>query len=156
MKKKRGKLNIIDIVVIAVALTVIAYAVYALVSRVENSGGTSEIRYVLEADAMRDGFADKLREGDLLYNGDGDCIGKITAVSVSPAFFEGADKDGNIVYSNMDDFKTVYVTVTGEAESRKTGYHIGKENISVGNDYTVRTPELWFKCKCVSVENTKG
>ena len=156
MNKKRGKLNIVDIVVVAVIITVLAYAVYALAVRMETSGGTAEIRYVLEAAEMRDGFSDQLSEGDALYNGDGDYIGKITAVSVAPAFFQGADKDGNVVYSNMDDFETVYVTVTCEADVKKTGFFINGENISVGNEYAVRSPKLWFECTCVSVESAKG
>ena len=156
MNKKRGKLNIVDIVVIAVIITVLAYAVYALAVRMENSGGTSEIRYVIEASEMRDGLSDNLAEGDALYNGNGEYLGKITAVSVAPAFFQGADKDGNAVYSNMDDFETVYVTVSCEAEIRKTGFHINGENISVGNSFSVRTPSLWFEGTCVSVEKVES
>ena len=121
-----------------------------------DNGGTADIRYVLEASEMRDGFADKLKEGDILYNSRGDYLGKITAVSVAPAFFQGADKDGNVVYSNMDDFETVYVTVSCEAEVKKTGFEINGENISVGNSYSLRTPDLWFDCQCVSVDKTES
>lgn len=157
MKKSHGRFNIVDVVVLAVVLVIIGYSIYALSVRFEsNSGGVADIQYVIQVDSLRSGLSEKLSEGEAVYNENGDYMGSVSSVSVSPAYYEGADAGGNVVYSNMEGFETVYVTVACTADVNKSGYFINGENISAGDGYTLRSPSLWFEGVCVNVEKTES
>lgn len=156
MKKNRGKLNIVDFVVLLVILVVIGYAVYAMAARVEDNGGSADVQYVICADRLRSGFSDKLAVGDPVYNTEGDFMGNVVSVSASPAYFEGVDSNGNAVKSTAEGYETAYITVSCNASVRKWGYEINGETVAAGESYEMRTPALLFEGQCVSVEKTEG
>ena len=157
MKKSHGKINIVDVVVLLVLLVVVGYAIYALSVRLESdNGGTAEIQYVVQVDRLRSGLSDKLSEGEAVYNDDGEYMGNISSVAVSTAYYEGADENGGVVYSVMEGYETMYVTVSCNADVKKSGYFINGESISAGDGYVLRSPSLWFEGVCVNVEETEG
>lgn len=156
MRKNRGKLNIVDFVVLLVILVVVGYAVYAMAARVEDNGGSADIQYVICADELRSGFSDKLTVGDPVYNRAGDFMGSVVSVSASPAYFEGVDSNGNAVNSTIEGYETAYITVSCNASVRKWGYEMNGETVAAGESYQLRTPSLWFEGQCVSVEKTQS
>lgn len=153
MEKSRRKLNIVDLVVIAVVIIALGYAVYAIVSDMEENSGVAQIQYVVEVAEIRSELADNISEGDAVYNSDGDLMGTVSSVSVSQAYHEGADKNGNAVYSRIDGYNALYITVDCTAGVRNAGYEVSGEYIAAGNSYSLRAPNLYFEGECVSVKD---
>ena len=151
MNKSRKKLNIVDIVVFAVIVIALGYAVYAVAVNMQNSGAEAKIEYVVEVGKIRNELSDKIAEGQSVYNENGDYLGEVAAVSVAQAYHEGADSDGNTVYSRIDGYNTIYVTVTCTAKAEKAGYEINGCRISAGLELALRTPYLYFEGECVNV-----
>ncbi len=155
MEKSRIKLNIVDIIVLIMALIVAAYAIYAFAVRMEDSGGKADIRYVIEIGQMRSGMAHRLAEGDLVYNGDGELMGTVVSVSVSSAYHEGSDSDGNVVYSQIDGYEVAYITIQASSTVKKAGYQVNGEYIAAGQSYALRSPKLYFEGECINVKAVK-
>ena len=153
MEKSRKKFNIVDLVVVAVIIIALAYAAYAVVSNMEENSGTAQIQYVIEVAEIRSELADNIAEGDAVYNADGDFMGNVSSISVSQAYHEGADKNGNAVYSRIDGYNALYITVDCTAGVRNAGYEISDEYIAAGNEYALRAPGLYFNGECVSVKD---
>ncbi len=156
MKRSHIKLNIVDLVVIAVIILTVGYCIYAMVSNMEENGGTAAIEYVIEVPQIRSELADNISEGDAVYNGDGELMGTVSSVSVSQSYHEGTDRNGNSVYSRIDGYDAIYVTISCTADARSAGYMLSGEYIAAGNSYSLRTPLLYFEGECVSVKNSKG
>ncbi len=156
MNRSHKKWNIVDLVVLAVIIIAIGYAVYAVAVNMQSSGGEATIEYVVEVPKIRNELSDKIIKGDKVYNEKGDLMGEITAVSVSQAYYEGSDADGNIVYSRIDGYSSIYVTVVCTANVAPYGYELNGSRISSGEDYALRAPSLYVEGQCVSVRRAEG
>jgi hypothetical protein len=151
MNKSQKKLNIIDIVVFAVIIIAIGYAVYAIVVNMQMSGGEAQIEYVIEVPSIRNEVSGKISEGQTVYNAKGEAAGEVKAVSVSQAYYQGSDSQGATVYSKINGYNALYVTILCTAESVPSGYELNGEKLAAGNSYKLRTPTLYFEGECVSV-----
>ena len=156
MNKSRKKLNVVDFAIFAVVLIAMAYAVYAIVVNMQNSGGEVKIEYTIEVPEIRHELSDKVSEGEAVYDANGDLVGVVRSVAVSQAYHSGADSSGNVVNSKIDGYNTMYITIEAEVQETKSGYEINGYNISAGDDYSLRTPSLYFEGECVSVRSSNG
>ena len=157
MSNKKARFNIIDLVVILVAVIAVGYAVYAIVGSLDGSGETVAVEYVIESDVIRKDVVMTLAEGDAVYAQDGTYMGKIKYCEVVAASKEGVDAEGNTTLTDTEDY-TLLVTVEMNTVSKKNGYTVGDKSIACGERYSLRCPALAFDGVCVSVKalNTKA
>lgn len=155
MKKSR-KLNIIDITVLVVVILAVGFLVYNAVSNMETSGSRSEIRYVIEVAKIHTEMTDKIEEGQIVYDESGNNVGTVQSVAVSPAYYEGSDENGEVVYSRIDGYSVMYVTVSTQAKQSRGGYKIEDTLYAVGNEYSLRTPALYFEGALINIQETEN
>ncbi|MBR6650303.1 MAG: DUF4330 domain-containing protein [Clostridia bacterium] len=151
MNKSRKRINIVDIVVFAVIIIAIAYAAYAIVVNMRESGGDAVIEYVVEIPQIRDELAEKASEGETVYNLRGEAMGEVRAVSVSQAYYQGSNTQGTTVYSKIEGYSSMYITMVCSADVTPYGYELNGEKIAAGSMFQLRTPSLYFEGECVSV-----
>ena len=151
-QERKRKLNIIDFVILIAILAVLAAVVYRIVIQ---PGGQAEvrIRYVLEVPEIRTEFCRKVAvENSVFSYTDQREIGVVTAVSTAPAYFKGTDKEGNPVYTEMEDCSILYVTIEADAVQMDTGYSVVGHIIQAGTSLEVQVPELYCQAQCISVD----
>lgn len=151
MKKKNGKFNIVDLIVITVIVLACGYAIYALIISMGEGGASADIRYVIETDEIRHEVAANIAEGDEVYSEDGTYIGRVASFEVAPAKLTGTDSSGNVVVSETEDY-IIYLTVDVSAASKKTGYMVDDVLIAAGERYSIRTKGMYLSGECVSVK----
>ncbi len=156
MNKSRKKLNIVDIVVFAVIIIAIGYAAYAIGVNMQSSGGDAVIEYVIEVPKIRNELSEKITEGEIVYNSHGDVMGEVKAVSVSQAYYQGANAQGATVYSKIDGYNAIYVTIVCTAEVKPAMYELNGQRLAAGCSYQLRTPSLYFEGECVSIHVSEG
>ena len=157
MANKKARFNIIDLVVILVAVIAIGYAAYAVVVSLGDTGETVNVEYVIESEVIRKDVVMTLSEGDAVYAEDGTYMGKVKYCEVVPAKMEGVDAEGKTVLTDTEDY-TLLLTVDVSTTSKKSGYAVGDMTIACGERYSLRCPSLAFEGACVSVKalNTKN
>ncbi len=151
-QERKRKPNIIDFVILLAVLAVLAAVVYGVVI---HPGGQEEvrIRYVLEVPEIQTEFCSKVvAEKPVFSYTDEREIGVVTAVSTAPTYFKGTDKEGNPVYTEMEDRSILYVTIEADALQTDTGYIIGGLTMQAGTSLTVRFPELYCEAQCINVD----
>lgn len=150
--KKARKFNIIDAVVIVVLAALVAAIVLAALSDLGVSGTSTKIQYVLETENLSNEFTSKVAVGDGVFSyEDAKRIGTVTAVSKSPARYEGTDSEGLPVSSEIDGCSILYITVEADGESGNTGYTVAGTVINTGRELEVRLPSLYCNARCISV-----
>ena len=148
---KKAKFNIIDLIVILVAVIAVGYGAYAIASGLGSSGETVSVEYVIESDVIRKDVVMSLSEGDAVYAEDGTYMGKIKYCEVVPAVKEGVDANGKTVVTETEDY-TLLLTIDVSTVSKKSGYTVEDHMIACGQNYGLRCPSLAFEGVCVSVK----
>ncbi|MCI8610848.1 MAG: DUF4330 family protein [Clostridiales bacterium] len=151
MQERKRKPNIIDFVILLAVLAILAAVGYQVVIY---PGGqeTVRIRYVLEVPQIQTEFCSKAApENPVFSYNDKREIGIVTATSTAPAYFKGTDKEGNPIYTEMEDFNILYVTIEADAVQTDTGYIVGGHSIQAGMSLAVQFPELYCEAQCISV-----
>lgn len=156
MTKKRGRLNLVDIVVIAVILLALLWLGYTLVKGLGGTGDSRTVTYVLEIPNVRSELAGKAAEGDSVYDSEsGKSLGRISGVSVAPQYYTGTDGDGEPVNTKMNNYNVLYITVEAKATRTSAGYTAADRLIAVGERYKIRTPGFYGEGECVSVKTAE-
>ncbi len=149
---RKRKPNIIDFVIFLAILAVLAAALYRIILHPGDRDAV-RIRYVLEVPQIQTEFCSKVTAQDYVYPFQGsDDIGVVTATSTAPAHFKGADKDGNPVYTEMEGFSTLYITVEADAVQSYAGFEINGQVIRAGEVRAVQFPQLYCEAECIRVD----
>ncbi len=151
MQEKKRKPNIIDFVILLAVLAVLAAVGYRVVIY---PGGQENvrIRYVLEVPQIQTEFCSKaIPESPVFAYNDKREIGIVSAISTAPTYFKGTDKEGNPIYTEMEDHSMLYVTIEADAVQTDTGYIVGGHSIQSGMSLAVQFPELYCEAQCISV-----
>ncbi len=149
---RKRKPNIIDFVIFLAILAVLAAALYRIILHPGDRDAV-RIRYVLEVPQIQTEFCSKVTAQDYVYPFQGsDDIGVVTATSTAPAHFKGADKDGNPVYTEMEGFSTLYITVEADAVQSAAGFEINGQVIRAGEVRAVQFPQLYCEAECIRVD----
>lgn len=151
MANKKAKFNIIDVIVILVVAIAVGYVAYAIAGSLEDGGETVSVEYVIETDVIRKDVVMSLSEGDAVYADDGTYMGKVKYCEVVRAVKEGVDSNGNAVITETEDY-TLLLTVDVSTVSKKSGYTVADHKIACGEKYSLRCPSLAFEGVCVSVK----
>ncbi len=157
--KKRGKFNLIDLLLIIIAVLVIAVIVYVFFpnSWLGNitADDTVEIQYSLEIQGVDEAFLEKINENDNVLNSvTKSNIGTVTAVDYSTQYTELKYNEqlGEGVLSVVPDKRNVIVTISAAANfTEGKGYTVNGTRIAVGEKIYVRFPDYVCEGHCISV-----
>jgi len=151
-QERKRKPNIIDFVILLAILAVLAAVLYRVILHPGHQEAV-RIRYVLEVPQIQTEFCSKVAARDFGYPFQGvDDIGIVTATSTAPAHFKGADKEGNPVYTEMEGFSTLYITIEADAVQSDTGFEINGQMIRAGEVRAVQFPQLYCEAECIRVD----
>ena len=160
-KNKAGfRLNIIDVILIAIVLACGALLVYMFTSSsLISNNNQVEIEYTVEFRQLRDEFVgeDFIKKGDkvtdtvTLYS-----IGEVTAVSYSDYIYVGVDSDGQLVESPYPNYVNMLITIRATADVSDGVYSVGGYTVAVGKSIALRVPNLVGEGYCQSITELEG
>lgn len=155
MEKKKHRFNIIDLVIIAAVVAIGALLVKSFIfdARNDNKAEKVNLQYVIETDMLSEDLADNVKVGDAVYDYvSGRKIGQVTACDVRNATHIGMSDSGAQVISDVVGYRTLYITVEGQASGTAGGYSVETVAISVGKAYSLMLPDLYCTGSCISAE----
>lgn len=130
--------NSLDAAVIIIFALLFVFLAVKSLSQV--SWGTHNITATITAEKVKDDIVPKITEGDNIYTSEGELIGRVTKVYVSPATEVFADTrvdSGNrwpLVTVDVPGHSRIVFTVDIEADSEPRGYSVHGVDIKVNGD----------------------
>lgn len=161
VKKKRIRLNIIDIILLLIIFIAAALLVYIFVSgSIDSVSGDKEtkIAYTVLLTGIREEFRGKINIGDSVT----DTVKLMPIGTVSNVRYEdyySAQEDkttGNIKYSRFPGFINITIEVSADASLKDGFYMIGGYGISVGTLVSLRVPAFTSQGYCTTLTEAKA
>lgn len=158
-KKKKVRFNIIDLLLILIAVSVVAALLYVFLpnSFIKNifADDNVTIQYAIEFKGVDEAFLESIKENDIVINSVTKAeIGTVTAVDYSTQYTELKydEESGNAVLSVVPNKHNVIVTITAQATyDADKGYTVGGLRIAVGELIATRFPNFTGEGYCISV-----
>ncbi len=165
-KKKSGRFNFIDFILIVIVLLLIAAVIYAFApfSRIQNLTGAQvrNIQYTVEFTGVDEAFIDKIKENDLVVDSvSKNQMGSVVAVDYNHKYTElqyvvTKDADGvehvEGILSEYPNLYNVIVTIYASADySAGSGYTVNHTRIAVGEAMSLRFPDYLGEGHCIGV-----
>lgn len=157
MEKKKHRFNAVDLIILlAVAVSaVLLVKTFVLDAKSDVQDKAVKLQYVIETDMISEDLADNVSVGDSVYDYEtGRIIGTVTACDVRNATHVGMSSSGAQVVSDVVGYRSLYITVEGEASGGPSGYSVNSVPVSVGEDYALMLPQLYCTGSCISAEVT--
>ncbi len=155
---RRGKLNFLDVVILACVLAVAAllFFVYSPFELLGVSSRDTNIIYTLRISGVSPSYAASISVGDVISDPDGYNLGVVASdVEVEPhsmyVYRENADGSGGIVQIKHPELIDLIITVTAEAEHGADGYTVDGKRIAVEAEYEIVLPKFESKGICISL-----
>ena len=156
-----GKIPVVDILIVLLALTVLAVGVLFLTKEEvkEQTGADSQVAktYPFEAVLCVENTASAnealVQVGDKLYLEDGTHAATVTAVEIKPYVAYGTHPvSGEPVATEMKGRVNLYLTVSGEAtaDSNK-GIFVGKKRIAYNNSIPLGNEKYYWNMMTVDI-----
>lgn len=158
-KKKRIRFNLIDFLLIIIALLVVFAIVYVFLPNSFIKGLFADdsvtIQYAIEFKGVDESFLESIKENDTVIDSvsKGE-IGTVTAVDYSTQYTElKYDESADTgILSVFPEKYNVIVTITADADfSAEDGYTVNGVRIAVGELISARFPNFAFEGYCISV-----
>lgn len=158
-KKKGGKrFNIIDLLLILIAVALVATLVIYLLPGITDrisANGETKITYVLEFRGVDDSFIANVQNGDRVYNANQNfnmgVVKSVATDSYSSLVYD--QTSGGAVMKDHPNLKTLIVTVNASAiYTDGEGYSINGERIAVGCKYDIRFPNFTGSAYCTQIK----
>lgn len=153
--KIKGKLNIIDLLAVILALAVIAGIAVRFKSTVTTAvKSNEEFIYTIKVEGVRSYTVDALKKAGKVTDKKSELdLGEIVDVSVEPAKILSERADGKIVLASQPDRFTATVTVKTYGKESDNSYITADSNeLSVGRTTDIYTKYVHTTGKIMSVE----
>ena len=156
-KTKRGRFNIIDLLLIVLALLIIATLVYVLLPssaiRKLTADKKTNITYTIEITGIDEKYIDKIKEGDVVIDSvSKNTLGKVVSIDNPTPYKELRYNEGDAigVLSPVEGKYNVIVTISATAEYQQgKGYTVNGTRIAVGEKIYARFPD--YTCEGYSI-----
>ena len=141
-----GKISIIDIIIVFVALALGAGFVFQRasgdISRILNADEKFYVTF--RGDRVRSFSVGAIGEGDVVFRRyDSQPIGPVVNVWSEPGTEIMLRTDGSAVVAEMEDRYTLYITVECTGRITEKGYHVnGSMHLAEGNEAEIQTNRL--------------
>ncbi len=159
MAKRKTGFNLMDAVILAAILAVIALLLYVFVfseSASLQSGDNNKytLTYVVEATKISDEFTDMIEVGDPVIDSAKKMkIGTVTAVEVQPYLYLGTDMhEGELVLNPVDGYSNLYVTIQADAVLNDISYSIDGYEMYVGAKIFLSFSDMVCTGYCISLD----
>lgn len=157
-KIKIGKLNLFDIIVIAIVLLCIIFMVIKFLPQGSDSNITEQnnkFSYVVRVEGISNTSADMIKVGDELFDKVSNSkIGTITNLKIEPAVGVMEGMDGTIIQAEMPNKIDVDITVETEGKMQNGEYVAnGLIRILVGQTKQVKT-KYWMASGFITSVNS--
>ena len=161
-KKKNGRFNLIDFILIVLILLVVAILVqvFSPISFIKNlsSNQSKEIQYTVEFLGVDQEFIDRIQEEDVVINAvSKNNMGSVVAVDYNTRYSElqyvenGAEGEG-ILSEHPTKFNLI-VTISATANYvPEEGYSVNATRIAVGEKLALRFPDYMAEGYCIGLE----
>ena len=158
-KKKKMRFNIIDFLLIVIAVAVLAALLYVFLPNSFIKGIFADesvtIQYAIEFKGVDEAFLESIKENDIVIDSVTKAeLGTVTAVDYSTQYTELKydEETGNGVLSVVPNRHNVIVTITAKAAyDADKGYTVGGLRVAVGELIAVRFPNFTGEGYCISV-----
>ena len=158
-KKRKMRFNIIDLLLIVIAVAVVAALLYVFLpnSFIKSifADESVTIQYAIEFKGVDEAFLESIKENDIVIDSVTKAeLGTVTAVDYSTQYTELKydEESGNGVLSVVPNKHNVIVTITATAaHDADKGYTVGGLRIAVGELIAVRFPNFTGEGYCISV-----
>lgn len=158
-ERKKGRFNIVDLIIIIVAVVLIACIVYVFLPSNIIKGlfadKSVEIEYSVEIVGVDKNFVENIKENDNVLDGVSKAeIGTVTVSSGQPyEEFIYNVTDGSAEYVMIENKQNIIVTITAKASYIEgEGYSVNGTRIAVGEKLNMVFPN--YKCECYCIDLT--
>ena len=162
MEKKKGRVNVIDVFIVIIAIILVAaFAHFATNKPQRATGETSDeifdatVKYTVSVDEFSEEFKDLIKVGEKIRNVDFDCeVGKVVAVTPAEPMtqYNYSETEGKMVKSNVPNKYKCLITVESECAESENNFYIGAIQLKVGKSMSFKTPGYTFKGTVMSIE----
>lgn len=152
---KKGKFNVVDGILVAIALVIVATMVIYLVPGLLNvAAEDTEITFTLEFKGIDSEFITNIKNGDTVHDSSKHYIlGSVKSVenyAHTVLVYNEETKTANM--KEVDGLKDIIVTVTVKAiYTEGQGYSVNGERIAVGRAYNISFPDFSGSAYCIEV-----
>ena len=150
-----GKINIIDLIVIIVIVACIAVFGFIKLSGGNNkiaSAEKKEIYMSFYAEEVPDFVAERVKEGDVLTDGDSNIeLGEVTEVKVDAPKTFAADSSGKMITSEKEGYNSIIITGKVKGTLSDNGVEVGTAKYGVGHSMTLRAGDAKIYLKVYDI-----
>ena len=155
-KKKKIHFNLVDLILIIIALTSISVLIFVFSNKSiakTSRSQTVEIEYTITFSPVREEYINLVKIGDKVINtANMDDCGEVYLVSNSDYEHVGINAEsGEKVTTKLDGMKSMVITIRAKATKTAYGYSVNGYDIIIGEDISVRVPDYTGIGKCTSV-----
>ena len=155
-KKKKISFNIIDVLLVVIALSAISVLVFVFNSKdiVKPKGNASvKIEYTVTLSPVREEYINLVKIGDKVVNtAVMESCGEVVSVSNSNYNYVGINSEtGESVLTPYPGMKTMVIKIRAAATKTAYGYSVNGFNIVIGEDVSIRVPDFTGNGICTSV-----
>jgi hypothetical protein len=155
-KKKKISFNLIDVILVVIALASIAVLVFLFNNKeiVKPNGKENvKIEYTVTLSPVREEYINLVKIGDKVINtAVMENCGEVVSVSNSDYYYVGTNSEtGESVSTPYPGMKTIVIKIRATATKTAYGYSVNGFDIVIGEDVSIRVPDFTGTGKCTSV-----
>ena len=159
VKKKRGRFNAIDALIILLVIGVIVVFVVSRVAGSSEPGEDKKLEYTITVECVDKNFSEKINMGEHVYDSLSKILaGTVSAIKSDEAYFvyEYSEEENAIVKRTYPDKYNVEITISADAKFVDgVGYYVGGNRVAVGEKMSLRLPGCTAKGYCVGMREVK-
>ncbi len=163
-KNKRGRFNVVDFLLIVLALLLVGALIYVFLptSLMKNitADNTQNVQYTIEIIGVDEEFLDNIKHNDSVIDSvSKNGLGKVHVVDIGTPYTQlqyNEDDDGNgkAVLSPIEGKYNVKVTISATAKFESgEGYTVNGTRIAVGEKICASFPDYVCEAYCISIMN---
>ncbi|MBQ4110504.1 MAG: DUF4330 domain-containing protein [Clostridia bacterium] len=149
----KGKINIIDLIIIIVAVCAVAFIGYRYLAPDPDMVLPSKIQVKYYAEMVDDSVAALPKVGDPISDPSSkNQLGVITAVERGDSVVYNTDADGKIVKATYPGYSSLIITSELEAEKAANGIELNKAKYAIGHTFTMYCGNTRFTTKIYDIQ----
>lgn len=149
----KGKINIIDLIIIIVAVCAIAFIGYRYLAPDPEMVVQSKIQVKYYAEMVPDSVAALPKVGDAISDpASKNQLGIVTAVERGEAVIYNTDADGKVVKASHPGHSSLLITSELEAEKGSNGIELNKAKYGIGHTFDMLCGNTSYKTKIYDIQ----
>lgn len=154
--KKKFKFNVVDVIIIAVIVCVVAFIGYQIAGGTVSGGGKSVYRVEYYLEESPDFAVDIIEVGDKVLDEQKDTdLGVVTRITPKASVSYGTNSEGMIVQTTKPGYKSAIIVTEVEAKDYDFGMIAGSSKYGVGHSITIRVGKAKVFGRISKIEKIK-